>query len=61
MTTYYLIKAKSGALMVAAGKYLRYTYNSNRAKHFTSDVMARAFLAKMPDRDKYDIYTFSRF
>ena len=61
MITYYIIKDTTSPMMVAAGRYLHYTLSKNNAKHFTSDVMARAFLAKIPDCENWKIIKFQRY
>ena len=61
MITYYIIKERNGQQMIASGHVVRYTYNVNAAKHFTSQWSAEQWLKKVPDSELFTIVKIERY
>lgn len=61
MITFFIIKERGGQQMIASGYVVRYTYNVNTAKHFTSRWAAEQWLKKVPDAELFTIVRFERY
>ena len=61
MITFFIIKERGGAKMVATGRGIAYTYNANTAKHFTSRWAAEQWLKKVQSPELFTIVRFERW